>query len=306
MINTTDLPISTISLHHERILVTGITGIHGWPVYQALSRLIPQEKLFGIGPPRMKNPSGRNVKPLCISDVKNLRQIRDVFKPTLVIHAGGVCDLDVCEERPRWAHRINVDGSSAVAETFSGTARTCYLSTDLVYSGNNPPSTGYAEHHRPNPLSIAGKTLQQGEQAIMTAGRWAIIRLGLPVGASVTGDKGGLDWIESRFRRNLPVTLFTDEYRSIISCGALARSVIEFAGSRTEGIYHLGGSRTVSLYELGGMIIEGGKYAPSLLKGITRSQERDGPPRIGNVGLNSGKIASLLSHPVGTWRYCAS
>lgn len=298
----TDPDTTPTPLLRERILVTGITGIHGWPVYHSLSQTIPSGNLYGIGPPRMKNPSGENIARLCITDRARLEQIRKTFNPTLVIHAAGVCDLDVCEDRPLWAHRINVDGSSAVAATFSSTARICYLSTDLVFSGNNPPRGGYAEHHLPDPVSVAGKTFLGGEQAVMSTDRWSIVRLGLPIGASVNGDKGGLDWIAGRFRRNLPVTLFTDEYRSIISCEDLAQSVVAFTAARHKGLFHLGGCRMVSLHELGRMIIENGGYSPSLLKGITRSQERGGPPRIGNVALDSGKIAGVLNQVPGTWR----
>lgn len=286
---------NTTSLSKERILVTGITGIHGWPMYRMLTRIIPPGHLFGIGPPKMKTPSGTNVAPICIADAAQLRQVRDAFNPTLVVHAAGVCDLDVCEERPLWAHQINVDGCRTVVDTFGQHSRICFLSTDLVFSGENPPDGGYAEQHAADPVSIAGKTFRQGEQAIAAAPHWSILRLGLPVGSSLNGDKGGLDWVAGRFRKKLPVTLFTDEYRSMLSCSDLARCVVEFIGTTTEGLYHLGGPAAVSLHELGAMIIRSGGYSPALLKGITRAQEVDGPPRIGNVALNSSNVAPLLS-----------
>lgn len=264
---------------------------------------MPIGRLHGIGPPRMRKPSGLGVEPLCISDRQRLRQIRDWFGPTMVIHAAGVCDLDVCEERPGWARRINAEGTCAIADTFSRSSHIIYLSTDLVFSGNNPPETGYAEHHLPDPVSVAGESFLKGEQSVRSADQWSIIRLGLPVGKSVTGDKGGLDWIEGRLKRNLPVTLFTDEYRSIISCRDVARCVLEYAASGISGLFHLGGNTTVSLFGLGSMIIRGGGYTPGLLNGITRHEERNGPPRIGNVTLNSSKITPLLSEPPGAWGY---
>ncbi len=286
---------NTTSLSKERILVTGITGIHGWPVYRMLAQALRPDHLFGIGPPKMKTPSGKNITPICIADSVQLGQVRDTFHPTLVIHAAGVCDLDVCEERPLWAHRINVDGCRAVVDTFGQHSRICFLSTDLVFSGEHPPVGGYAEQHAADPVSIAGKTFLQGEQAIAASPHWSILRLGLPVGKSINGDKGGLDWVENRFRKNLPVTLFTDEYRSMLLCSDLARSVVEFIVSGTKGLYHLGGPKAISLHELGTMIIRSGNYSPALLRGITRAQEINGPPRIGNVALNSRKVAPLLS-----------
>ena len=291
------------SLLNQRIFVTGITGIHGWPIYCRLASFMPPERLFGIGPPGMKKPSGGSLTACCITDRKCLREIRNFFKPTLLIHCAGVCDLDVCEMRPQWAEKINREGTAAVVEIFGDLIPVVYLSTDLVFSGNDPPAGGYTEKHAPDPVSVAGKTFLLGEKELTGCREWTIIRLGLPMGPSVTGDKGGLDWIENRFRKSRPVTLFTDEYRSVIACSELARCVGEFVAVRRNGLFHLGGPISVSLHELGQMIISGGGYNGDLLKSLRRHEEVDGPPRIGNVALNSGKIVPYLSSVPGTWRY---
>jgi dTDP-4-dehydrorhamnose reductase len=292
-------------IRRERILMTGITGIHGWPLYTLLTSLLPPERLFGIGPPHMRTPSGKGTLGCCVSDRPALARIRDHFAPNLVIHAAGVCDLDVCEERPAWADRLNNEGTAAIAQVFGDTAAILFLSTDLVFSGDNAPPGGYTEAHTPDPVSIAGKTFLAAEKQLAGCPRCSIIRLGLPVGPSVTGDKGGLDWVESRFRKNRPVTLFTDEYRSVIDNRDAARCVVEFAVRRINGLFHLGGPTPISLHGLGKMIIEGGNYDPALLKGILRIDERNGPPRIGNVALCSKKILHYLSTPPGEWQYNA-
>jgi dTDP-4-dehydrorhamnose reductase len=221
----------------------------------------------------------------------------------MVLHAAGVCDLDVCEERPLWAARINSGGTAAVAEVFGSTAAIIFLSTDLVFSGNHAPEGGYTEDHIPDPVSIAGKTFLDGERQLSRCQRSTIIRLGLPVGPSITGDKGGLDWVESRFKKNRPVTLFTDEYRSVICNRDAARCVVEFTADRRDGTFHLGGPVPVSLHELGMKIIVGGGYDPLLLKGILRCQEKNGPPRMGNVALDSRRIFPYLSAPPLGWHY---
>ena len=92
----------------HRILVTGITSIHGWSIFAKLQELLPQHRLFGVKPPKLKIPQAENILSFCITDQEKLDQIRDEFKPTNVIHCAGVCDLDVCEDRPNWAFAINV------------------------------------------------------------------------------------------------------------------------------------------------------------------------------------------------------
>ncbi len=281
-----------------RILVTGITSIHGWPVWKALCASARPEQIFGVRPPKMKIPAAANCAAACIADESFFRSVRERFNPTHIIHAAGVCDLDVCEERPHWAHMINVEGAAVLARTFTPSARICYLSTDLVYSGNNPPVVGYNESDAPDPVSVAGKTFAEAEEVIGARPRSCIVRLGLPVGDSVTGDKGAWDWIESRFRRGLPVTLFHDELRSCIACEAIAHTVFRIVRGEYEGLFHYGGLKPVSLYELGLAVLRSGKHPERLLRGISRMQESGGPPRIGNVALNAARLASLLGHDI--------
>ena len=92
----------------QRILVTGITSIHGWPIFNALQASCEVGQLMGIRPRQTKAPLGENVVPMCITDRDQLSQIRDDFQPTCVIHWAGVCDLDLCQERPEWAYDLNV------------------------------------------------------------------------------------------------------------------------------------------------------------------------------------------------------
>lgn len=288
----------------EKILVTGITGIHGWPLFRYLRNNMPLENVWGIGPPGMKKPKGDGVTAGCITDRVMLDEVKKTFNPTIVIHAAGVCDLDVCEARPQWAEQINRQGTRLVAEVFGEEAKVVFLSTDLVFSGNEPPFGGYCEAHVPDPVSVAGKTFREAEKELESAvAESVIIRLGLPMGSSVTGDKGGLDWIEGRFRKNRPVTLFRDEYRSVLSTSDVARCVVECLQHNLSGCFHLGGPEKRSLHQLGEMILTGGGYRRSLLKVISRKEEQNGPPRIGDVSLNSGKIAAYLSFSPKGWCY---
>jgi len=278
-----------------RILVTGVTAIHGWPVFQELQKALPEERLFGIRPPKMKIPSGAGIQSMCITDRDALARIKQVFRPTHVVHCSGVCDLDVCEERPAWARAINTHGTKAVADMFGDDCYILYLSTDLVFSGNNPPAGGYAEHHTADPVSVAGKTFAAAELELMRCRRCCIVRLGLPLGRSITGDKGALDWIRSRFEKRLPVTLFHDEWRSVIECRKIVRVILYLLSGEITGLFHCGGPVPASLHEVGKRVLEAGCFPGHLLRGISRHEEKNGPPRIGNVALDSSKLSALVA-----------
>ncbi|MGR3221090.1 MAG: sugar nucleotide-binding protein [Candidatus Anammoxibacter sp.] len=276
-----------------RVLVTGVTSIHGWPVFTKLHELIPKSRILGIRPPNSKVPDAENVSSTCITNQSELGDIRDRFRPTHVIHCAGVCDLDVCEERPEWAHSINVCGAKAVADVFGNNAPVLYMSTDLVFSGNNTPSDGYTEDDRPNPISVVGKTFEEAEKQIKECKNHCILRLGLPLGDSITGDKGAIDWIENRFKRKLPVTLFYDEHRSCINCEEIGTMAVSVLRLGLKGLFHFGGVKTWSLYDIGKYVLKKGGYSPDLLKGRMRHHEQNGPPRIGNVSLNSNRLKSI-------------
>lgn len=273
-----------------RILITGVTSIHGWPIYNKLKQLVPQKQLLAIRSPKMAIPRGENIYSLCITDNFEFKKIKDSFNPTHIIHGAGVCDLDACEDRPEWAQSINKGGARNIVDVFGASAYIMFLSSDLVFSGTNPPQNGYSENHKADPVSIVGETLFQAEEEIASAEHNCILRLGLPMGDSLTGTKGPIDFIEKRFKKNLPMTLFYDEVRSFIRCDELAKIALHAFFKQAKGLYHLGGKEPVSLYSLGEKIIEKGNYSKTLLFKLSRHEEVNGPPRIGNVALDSSKL----------------
>jgi len=278
-----------------RILVTGVSSIHGWPIFTQLTELLPESSLYGLRPPKSDVPDSDNISSFCITELAELEKIRDEFKPTHVIHCAGVCDLDVCEERPEWAHALNVQGTKAVADVFGYDIPILYMSTDLVFSGHNSPTGGYTEDDEPDPINVVGKTFAEAEMYIQRCKDHCIVRLGLPLGDSILGNKGAIDWIEGRFRRNLPVTLFYDEYRSCIDCEEIGRMTMAALTLELRGLFHLGGEKTWSLYDIGKYVQEKGGYSPDLLNGRMRHLEENGPPRIGNVSLNSNRLKNLIN-----------
>jgi dTDP-4-dehydrorhamnose reductase len=288
-------------MNNPRILITGITSIHGWPLFQKLHALVPPDRLFGIRPPGMQIPNHPNTASICMTDVEGLARVRNEFRPTHILHAGGVCDLDACEARPRYAHDINVKGAKTIVSLFSTSCYLMYLSADLVFSGNDPSKQGYLETDHPDPVSVVGKTYLLAEKEIAKARRHSIIRIGLPMGDSIQGKKGAIDFIEGRLKRGLPMSLFHDECRSCIPCADLADAVVSLLSLEVEGLFHVGGPLPVSLYEIGERILQRGNYRRDALRKCSRKDDINGPPRIGNVHLNSAKAERVLGRPLKAW-----
>jgi dTDP-4-dehydrorhamnose reductase len=264
--------------------------------------VLSPDQVFGIRPPQVFLPKGKNIISGCVTEASLFEEINRTFRPTHVLHAAGVCDLDMCEDEPEKAYAINVTGTKNIVDTFGTSCFIMYLSADLVFSGDNPPQGGYSEDHAPDPVSVVGKTFCAAEEEMKKAQSWSIVRIGLPMGDSVQGEKGAVDFIEGRFKRNLPMTLFHDEWRSCIHCDELADIVVELLLREEQGLFHAGGPKPVSLYEIGQWIVNRGEYDPALLKKLSRLEEKNGPPRVGNIHLNSLKVERLLGRKIQPWK----
>ncbi len=286
----------------HRMLITGVTSLHGWPLFKALTRRLGAQQVLGICPPKTKRSQldCENAIPCCVNDAEHLQAIFRQFKPTGVIHAAGICDLDVCEQWPSLAFKRNVEGTQNVMKL----SRDCYvmaLSTDLVFSGNHPPEGGYAETDQPDPISMIGKTFAQAEAIVAALPDALIVRKGLPMGPSISGRKGPMDYLAYRFSRGKPLTLFVDELRSVLYQADLTRGLLRLLEREAKGLYHLGGPHKVSLYAIGEYVIKTRGYDPTCLIRASRHDDTSGLPRIGDVSLNSAIAYQRIGETPRPW-----
>ena len=77
-----------------------------------------------------------------------------------------------------------------------------------------------------------------------------MLRISLPMGVSFNGHAGAIDWIQSRFKKGRPATLYFDEVRTPAYTDCLNRLYERVLASDLAGLYHAGGPRALSLYEI--------------------------------------------------------
>src|SRR5205085_9196182 len=157
-----------------------------------------------------------------------------------------------------------------------------HLSIDLVFSGS-----GYGRHVETDPVdpvTVYGKMMVESER-IMTARypRSCILRISLPMGFSLNGHAGAIDWIQSRFKKHRPATLYFDEIRTPTYTDCLSPLCDAVLASGLTGLYDAGGPRALSLYQIAQIINRVGGYRPEDLRGCPRIAAGPIPPRAGNV-----------------------
>jgi dTDP-4-dehydrorhamnose reductase len=121
-----------------------------------------------------------------------------------------------------------------------------------------------------------------------------MLRISLPMGVSFNGHAGAIDWIQSRFKKGRPATLYFDEVRTPAYTDCLNRLYERVLASDLAGLYHAGGPRALTLYEIAQIINRVGGYDPKLLHGCPRIEAGPIPPRAGDVTMNSTALADVL------------
>ncbi len=122
------------------------------------------------------------------------------------------------------------------------------------------------------------------------------------MGPSFNHHAGAIDWIDSRFRKDKPATLYFDEVRSCTYTDDLNPVFERFLAGDEHGCYHLGGPRPMTLYQIGQIVNRVGGYLPELLHGCPRQAAGPMPPRAGNVSMCSDKLIKLMGRdPFRPW-----
>ena len=124
------------------------------------------------------------------------------------------------------------------------------------------------------------------------------------MGISFNGHAGAIDWIQSRFRKSKPATLYVDEVRTPTYTDCLSLLCEDVLRSELAGLYHAGGPRALSLFQIAQIVNRVGGYDPRHLIGCPRAQAGPIPPRAGNVSLDSSRLAAALGYePFNPWPY---
>lgn len=283
------------------LLVTGIAGVAGYNAFHYFRHRHPGRV---IGKLRTDNRpmSGEAIVACNLEDRDELRRLFDRYQFAAVLNCAGSCKLKSCELDPEMARRVNVSGVENLLETIAGSrVRLVHLSIDLVFSGTG--DGGHVECDPTDPVTVYGKTMAEAERQILRERPDAcILRISLPMGVSFSGHAGAIDWIQSRFAKSRPATLYYDEIRTPTYTDCLNRLFEAVLAARMRGLYHAGGPRQLSLYEIAQIVNRIGGYHANHLLGCLRHEAGPIPPRAGNVSLDSGKLARELGfEPFDPW-----
>ncbi|MFO0902962.1 MAG: sugar nucleotide-binding protein [Pirellulales bacterium] len=282
------------------LLVTGVAGVAGYNAFRYFQQRHPGQV---VGTRRADNwrLSGPGIAACDIHDRDALRRLFDRYAFASVLHAEGTCKLKSCELDPSLARQVNVDGLANLLEHLDPETRLVHLSVDLVFSGTR--AGNHREDDPTDPVTVYGRSMAEAEQLLLARhADSCILRISLPMGVSFNGHAGAIDWIQSRFKKQKPATLYFDEIRTPTYTDCLNRVFHATLAGTMRGLFHAGGPRRLSLYQIAQIVNRVGGYDPRHLQGCLRHEAGPIPPRAGDVSLDSSRLAAALGFaPFDPW-----
>ena len=285
------------------LLVTGVAGVAGLNAL-AFFRQRYGASVVGQRPRKNWPLCGPGIVGFDLEDTHATRRFLMGHGIRAVLNTGGSCALKSCELDPAMAERINVQCIDSLLTAMDGLPiRFVHLSIDLVFSGTR--GGDHRETDVTDPVTIYGKTMVEAELLIKARRPDACTaRISLPMGVSFNGHAGAIDWIQARFAKNKPATLYYDEIRTPTYVDCLNETFEELLASDLSGLFHLGGPRKLSLNEIAQIVNVVGGYDPDLLRGCYRMEAGPIPPRAGDVSMDSSKLQVALGRPhAAPWPY---
>lgn len=240
---------------------------------------------------------GLNRQEIDLTDEAAVRRLWRKQQPTAVIHCAAISRTAACEQDPALATTVNV-GVTALLATLAEGRPLLFFSSDQVFDGRQG---WYVETDRINPINRYGETKAAAEQLVLSNPRHTVIRLALTAGTSPSGDRSFVEDMCRSAGAQQRLTLFTDEFRSPVPAGVVARAVWELIGDDRPGLYHLGGTERLSRMAIGEALAE---WYPELASRLQSGSVADyhGPQRPPDLSMRCDKLQRCLSFPLAGLR----
>jgi len=229
-----------------RVLVTGASGLLGLNLaLEASSKHV----VYGVVHHQQISTKAFTVLTADLLDAGALGRVLDEARPDWVIHCAALANLDLCEDDPELARRLNADLPGLLAvETAQRDVRLLHISTDAVFNGQ---SGDYSEEETPSPLSTYGRTKLEGEHAVAIANPDAIIARVNFYGWSLQGDHGLAEFFFNSLKTDKTIKGFTDVFYCPLLANDLAHILLRMLDANLSGLYHVVSSESLSKYEFG-------------------------------------------------------
>jgi dTDP-4-dehydrorhamnose reductase len=241
-------------------------------------------------------------------DIGNLNEVEQViprFDFDLMINCAALTNVDLCEEQPDKAFRINADAPDLFARICDKRrARLIHFSTDYVFDGKK--RTPYSEEDEAEPLSVYGESKREGEEYVLGPhDRHLVVRVSWVFGPD---RPSFIDHVIQRARGQEHVEAVADKFSTPTYTRDIAEMLPQFFEVPVGGLLHFCNSGECSWQEYAqhalnccheaGVPLQTATVAPINLSDMTNFTAR----RPSYSVLSTAKYASLAGKAPRPWQ----
>ncbi len=223
-----------------------------------------------------------------------LQDLVESLRPSGVLHAAAMTDVDACELNPADAWVLNVRAVDACAMACRKIgARLTALSTDYVFDGEK--EGGYLEDDAPNPRGTYARTKRAGEEAaLLLASDRAVCRVAVVYSGYKDAKRTFAVAVTEDLLAGKQVKAFSDQVVSPTLADNAAEMVIGVHRSGEQGVFHCAGATALSRVEFCRALARKVGASPDLIVPTRLAELKLPAPRPHRCSLRVDKVKKLL------------
>ncbi|MDD2672916.1 MAG: dTDP-4-dehydrorhamnose reductase [Syntrophales bacterium] len=172
------------------------------------------------------------------------------YSPDFIFHLAAETNVDLCEERPDHAFKVNAEGTENVATAaLVYDTPLLYVSTAAVFPGDK--AEPYTEDDEPAPVNVYAKAKLEGERLVRSLlERYFIVRAGWMIGGYDLDKKFVFKLIRQLMAGAKELYAVHDKYGSPTFTWDLAENMLLLVSSGRYGLYHCSNKGTATRYDI--------------------------------------------------------
>lgn len=229
-----------------KILITGASGLLGINLAQ---ETMNAHELVAVDRGKLANAPFKTLK-LDLLDGGAVDTALDAVQPEWLINCAAMADLDVCEDNPQVAQRLNADLPAQMARACKTHGVSfVHISTDAVFDGEKDGF--YTEEDAPRPLGVYAQTKFASEQAVLAENPDAIVARVNFYGWSLSGRRSLAEFFYHNLTHQKNMSGFTDVMFCPMLVNDTVRILVKMLQKNLSGLYHVVGPQAMSKYQFG-------------------------------------------------------
>lgn len=271
------------------ILVTGASGLLGANLLWEVRGRYDRVAVYYRHPIRLPGVVGVRADLTCSPEALELIE---AYRPHWIVHCAALTNVDLCEEEPSEAHKVNVEMTEHLVSAARRTgARMLYISTDSVFDGVRGR---YSEEDTPRPLNVYARTKLEGERVVRgNLDRSLVVRTNI-YGWNAQNKDSLAEWLLGRLESGQQVPGFQDVFFTPILVNDLAKILLNMMDQALHGVYHVAGGERCSKFEFAQRLAEAFALEKTLVVPASLHTSHLRAPRPRDTSLVTEKVSRAL------------